>query len=121
MLLLFTGTLAGVVATLHLTLGGREVARPLLAAEALDPVVRYTSYYCWHLVTIVLYAMAAGFGAAAILPGGSLLVGFLTISACAFSLWGFVLVAVHSRSFAELPQGLLFLPVAVLGLWATFA
>jgi len=120
-LLLVTSVLTLSVATLHLWLGGREVARPLLSTEGLLPVVRYTTYYCWHLVTIVLYMMAIGFGASAFLSGSRLLVAFLAVTAAAFSLWGFALVAIHRRSLAELPQGLLFLPVAVFGAFAALS
>ncbi|MEM7436613.1 MAG: hypothetical protein AAF436_15760 [Myxococcota bacterium] len=120
-ILLTTAVLAAAITTLHVWLGGRDIARPLLRATNLAPVAKYTSYYCWHLVTIVLYGMAAGFAVAAFVPESRALVAFLALMATAFSVWGFVLLKTQRRSLAQHPQGALFVPVALLSLWATFA
>lgn len=42
---------------IHFFIGGREIAAHLLKDDLLHPVVRMTSYFCWHLVTIMLAAM----------------------------------------------------------------
>ena len=54
----------------HTVLGGREIARPLIEARGVSRVVRFTHYYCWHLVTAVLALMTAAFAWAAIDPAG---------------------------------------------------
>ena len=38
----------------HLILGGRQIARPLVEAQSLNPVVRHTQYLCWHFTTVAI-------------------------------------------------------------------
>jgi hypothetical protein len=92
---------------LHTFAGGPEVARPLLAS-ALPPVPKLTTYYCWHLVTIVLFAQAGAFAYAAVTPTGRDVAAFATALAFAFALWSVLLVAWKHRRPLELPQWLLF-------------
>ena len=54
--------IAGLTCVIHVWLGGREVAQPLLASGGLGKVPKFTNYYCWHLVTIVLAGLALAFG-----------------------------------------------------------
>lgn len=100
----------------HVFAGGRTVADPLLAAEDLKPVPKFTQYYCWHLVTLTLALMAVGFGIAAIADPGRMLGAFLTAMAAAFAVWGIVLAPIKGQSYGQMPQGWLFVPVAVAGL-----
>jgi len=92
------GALSFGITLLHLFGGGPTVAAPLLAAKGLNDVVRYLNYYCWHLVSISLALMALAFGWAA-----------------GFCIWGVALVILKQQQFREMPQGWLFLPVALLG------
>ncbi len=46
---------------IHTIAGGISIARPFLASKDLHDVVKYTQYYCWHITTIVLFGMSAGF------------------------------------------------------------
>src|SRR6478735_10545487 len=43
---------------IHTFVGGRLIARPLLAARDLPRVPRLTVYYCWHMVSLLLFGMA---------------------------------------------------------------
>jgi len=58
---LAAGVAATLVALTHVFLGGRETARPTLAAVEMTSLVRYTNYYCWHLVTLSVGLVSAGF------------------------------------------------------------
>lgn len=49
----------------HTFIGGREVARPLLADRGLPKEVKWLSYYCWDIATILLAAMFAAYAWAA--------------------------------------------------------
>ena len=49
----------------HTFVGGRVVARLLLDDRSLPKAAKWLSYYCWHIVTVLLAAMAASFGWAA--------------------------------------------------------
>ncbi|HOV04863.1 MAG TPA: hypothetical protein PLG99_10675 [Kaistiaceae bacterium] len=109
-----------VTALAHIFVGGRQIAAPLLAARTLHPIVRYTHYYCWHLVTIVLLALVLAFAGA----GAGRLAGDLAIAATVFAVlatvWSLALVTMMGMSFRLMPQWALFVPVALCGLagWA---
>ena len=49
----------------HTFIGGVYVARPLLADRALPKAAKWLAYYCWHIVTMLLFAMAVVFCLAA--------------------------------------------------------
>jgi hypothetical protein len=107
---------AMLTACVHTFLGGREIATPLLAASDLRTIPKLTSYYCWHLVTITLFAMAAGYGWAAT-SGEAREIGW----ACTALAWLFAglapLISLRAGvSLMVLPQWGLFVPMALLGL-----
>jgi hypothetical protein len=110
---------AGAVAALwfavHLIVGGRQIARPLVQAQTLEPVVRHTQYLCWHFTTVAIAAMALFFGIAAV-TGIVAFATSATLLAAGFFVVGVGLVMALGESHARLPQGWLFLPVAALGL-----
>jgi len=98
----------------HGIMGGRDIVRPALAPSDLSPVVRYTLYICWHYTTVSIAMMAALF----VWAGVSLNMTGATIAtalAAAFSMVGIVLARRQGGQFRDLPQGWLFVPVAVLG------
>lgn len=98
----------------HVFLGGREVAAPLLRSE-LRAIPKFTSYYCWHMVTITIAALALAFVLAG-LPGGSReLALFATALSVLFMLWNLALIATQRLRLFHFPQWLLFLPGSVLG------
>jgi hypothetical protein len=49
----------------HTFVGSAFVAKPLLSDQSLPKASKWLAYYCWHIVTLLLLAIAAAFGAAA--------------------------------------------------------
>jgi len=108
--------LSGLWAMVHIRVGGGEVAAPLrrVSGDALGGVARDTAWLCWHLVTGVLVLLPVLFsGAAAGVDGFG-----VTATALAGTLAtaGLIAAPLAGRSYRELPQGWLFVPVALLGL-----
>ena len=99
----------------HLTLGERDVARPLRQSTALDAVARDTAFLCWHLVSVTLALMAAFFLMGAFLADAYIWAGVLL--AAGFAAVGVILPLCISAPYARLPQGWLFVPVVALGLY----
>lgn len=98
----------------HCLVGGKEVARPLLADQHLTDTVQQTLYLCWHLVSVSIAAMAVFFGLAVWLQApsyavsGSLLaVGFVAV--------GVTIVPLRAWRYRTIPQGWLFVPVVAMG------
>ncbi|MEJ6392908.1 hypothetical protein V8J82_06570 [Gymnodinialimonas sp. 2305UL16-5] len=107
--------LAAIWLAVHLILGGREIARPLMTST-LDPLVRDVQFMCWHFTSAGIGAMALFFALAA--ATGMDAYGISgTILAAAFWVIGVVMAPALGQSYAKMPQGWLFLPVAGLGLW----
>ena len=52
----------------HTFVGGKYAARPLLEATDFHRASRWLNYFTWHMATVLLLVMAAGFGWAAIAP-----------------------------------------------------
>ena len=100
----------------HTFVGGRECVGPLLDADV-PWVPKMTHYYCWHLVTLTLAAMAAGLGYAAVEPAGRD-VGWLVFGlAVSFAGWSVLLNGwKRPRPWWALPQWSLFVAVAVVAL-----
>lgn len=115
--------IAGSVATLwfivHLFLGGKEVIVPMRADPHLDPVVRDTLYVGWHYISVSVAAMAALFFIAIFTARADLAMAGTALA------WGFTLVGIGQvpaigARYRDLPQGWLFLPIALLGTAASF-
>lgn len=102
------------IALLHVFGGGPSIARPLLGSE-LEPEPKYVSYYCWHLVSLTLVAMAVAFALAATFGDQWAIGGMASVLAASFALWGLVLGVTSGQGYRVIPQGWLFVPVAVLG------
>jgi hypothetical protein len=118
--LALAAALAATTTLIHLVLGGREIATPLLAADRLHPVPKFTMYYCWHLVTIVLAAQALAFGLAATGQGSRDLAVFATAGAALFCLWSLAMIGLFRLRIAHFPQWALFAAITVsgaIGLW----
>ena len=107
--------LALAVACIHLFLGGREIARPLLASRDMAEPVRLTHYHCWHLVTITLFALAAAFGWAAWDAAAWELALFATAISALFCIWGLALVVSRRQRHMHMPQWILFAVLTVVG------
>lgn len=113
--LIAASALSALTGFIHLVLGGTEIARPLLAAKGLGHVPKYTMYYCWHLVTIQIAALAAAYAAAA-WGGGRELAIAATLLAALFACWSLLMIALFRLRFMHFPQWLLFLFIAAAGI-----
>lgn len=99
----------------HVFVGGREIARPLLETGELRPVVKHTQYLCWHFTTVAIACIVAFF-CIAVFTGITAYAISATALAIGFFLTGVGLVVALGESHSKLPQGWLFLPVALLGI-----
>lgn len=108
------GCLATVWLVVHLILGGKEVVVPMRADRHLDAVVRDTLYVGWHYISVSLAAMAALFAIAIFAARADLAIAG-TVLAWGFTLVGIGQVPAIGASYRDLPQGWLFLPIALLG------
>lgn len=105
------------IAALHTFVGSRTDVRPLLESNLAEPA-KSTLYLCWHLVTIVLFAVAALFAWSAA-DSRTLLPGVIATTLCGcFALWGSIAALIRRRSMLrELPQGWLFILPTIAGLF----
>jgi hypothetical protein len=99
---------------IHVVVGGRFIAQPLLRADELRRVPKYTSYYCWHLVTITVLMMSIMFAWAAA-GGGRELALLAVVQAAAFTVWNIVLILWQRLSPLHFPQWAPFLLVTISG------
>ncbi len=115
---LAAGLLSLFVCWVHVVMGGKDIARPLLDSADLKPIAKYTNYYCWHLVTIMIAGLGAMFLLSAYWPEAYILAGAGAVFAGLFSLWNIALYLWKReklRHWYDLPQWVLFAPVAILG------
>ena len=102
----------------HVFVGGRLFARPLLASS-LASLVKYTTCYCWHLVTAALALMAGGFWAALVAEARPAALAATALAGA------FLIVSVAQNlamrfSFARHPQGVFLLIISALGAASLF-
>jgi hypothetical protein len=69
----------------HTFVGGKFAARPLLQAHDFHKASRWLNYMTWHMVTVLLVVMAAGYGWAAVVPSATDVAMLLTILAAMLS------------------------------------
>ncbi len=115
---LVAAILSLIVWTIHTFLGGAKIAKPLLRSK-LQPVPKYTNDFTWHMVTILLFAMAAGYAYAAFNPDGYDVAILLTALSVCFMLLNLGLLVYTRLKPYQLPQWFLFLVVnvaAIIGL-----
>lgn len=108
--------LSAITCGMHIVMGGREAARPLLAATDLDRVAKFTNYYCWHLVTIAIGALVAAFAYSSRAGATADLALFATGIALLFALWSLGMIAKFRLPPMQFGQWALFLLIALLGL-----
>jgi hypothetical protein len=104
----------------HLFWGGHEVAKPLLNADMPEDI-KLTTYYCWHITSVVLLIMAFAFAYVALLEFDSPLTIALTSIAAACALLNLGLILVRSLKPLDYPQWIFFLPITVLGVLGLFS
>ena len=56
-----TAIASAVTFVVHTFVGGRFVARPLLADRSLPRASKWLNYYCWHVTTVLIGAMTMAF------------------------------------------------------------
>ncbi len=57
--------LSGAWTCVHIFIGGPEIAAPLLASD-MRKTPKYTQYFCWHIVSATIGALALFFALAAL-------------------------------------------------------
>lgn len=104
--------LSGLILIVHLTLGQRDIVRPLLAS-ALESEPKWANFFCWHAVTIAILGMILG-SLAPLLRADlwPLALGVCAISG-AMGIWSLALSLTAGRSPMLLPQWIIFLPIAL--------
>ncbi|MCF6220961.1 MAG: hypothetical protein L3J65_07595 [Robiginitomaculum sp.] len=115
---LAAGAASFALCLLHIFGGGAVAARPLLATNALDRVAKYTNYYCWHMVTIIIAAMGLMYIYASIFVEAVELAWVASLLALGFSIWNLALYFWQRKTFRhwyELAQWLFFTPIWLLG------
>ena len=109
------------IAALHIVGGGAELARPLLNQKVLGAAVTFNLYYAWHLVSVMLVAMALAYGAAAFSASHRSLGSAASLLALAFAVLNIVIGLQAGLYPWGLPQWVLFAPVAAVGFLGLFA
>ncbi|MFK7915171.1 MAG: hypothetical protein AB8B93_14755 [Pseudomonadales bacterium] len=107
--------LSAALTLLHLIGGGRTIAQPLLASTALPRMPQVLMYFCWHITSIAIAFLAAAYGYAALTPGNQALAGAATLLCAAIAVLGIVMAKAMNMRYAVMPQGWLFLPIAIIG------
>ena len=112
MVLLYVAAGRSAATTLvHIFAGGKSAARPLLDST-LDDEPKYTNYYCWHMVTIIIAAMSACYLASASGVATLEAAVIATLLAFAFAGWSGALIVLAKQNTKTLPQWVLFLAIA---------
>jgi hypothetical protein len=101
----------------HTFIGGKYVARPLLASRELPKGSLWLNYFTWHMATVMLLFMGGGFGVAAIDPAAYDVAVLLMLMAATFSplcIWVALKGGIRPWRF---PASWLFLLILAAGLW----
>ena len=101
----------------HTFVGGRFAGRPLRAAVDFNKASRWLNYMTWHMVTVLLLVMAAGYGAAAFVPGTADVAILLTLLAGLLSLLSVWVALKGGIAPWRFPSSWLFALIVVAGLW----
>lgn len=101
----------------HTFVGGPQVIGPLRQSTDLPKLVIAILWMVWHMVTLVILVMAVAFLLAAMWQSRGLALAGTALSA-ALCLAGVVIIPAAGLRYTEAPQGWLFLPGALLGLYA---
>lgn len=108
------GGVAALSVLIHVFAGGPEIAHPLLRSKELPDVSKYVNYYCWHLVTMTIAAMAVGLIWASIDVTQTGLAYLWTVMAVLFTIWSLVLIRWKHQKIWHMPQWTLFGLISVL-------
>lgn len=106
--------LAVLMAGIHVFVGGRLIARPLLESDLAD-LPRLTLYLCWHGITIVLAGMALLYADGLFWRRRRDSVIVASGLAAAFFGLGWALILAFGLSPLDLPQWIVFGPMGIFG------
>lgn len=119
--LLLAAAVAGSAFLVHTFVGQAHAVRPLLAVANLPPASRWLNFLCWHIATLLLFAMTVvlALGAAGHMSADALwLVGLLALGISGLSILATRLGGIHPLRF---PSTWLLGAVGVLTLWGLAA
>jgi len=112
---------AFILALIHTFAGGPELLPPLLKSKDIPEPIKLVHYYCWHIVTMVLFAVSAAYAYAAIEPGGRDFAIVATVFCFLCFSWGLFLVLWKKQKHSEMPQWILFIIQFAIGAYALWA
>ena len=119
---LFAAAIASLMTFLaHLFWGGRDVAKPLLNAPNIQEVTKLTTYYCWHISTIVFFVMTCAYAYVALIQFDIPLTVAVTSIAGACALLSIGLIVVRKLKPLDYPQWVFFIPITLLGVLGVFS
>lgn len=101
----------------HTFVGGRFAARPLLDAHDFHKASRWLNYFTWHMATVMLLVMTAGFAWAATHPDALDVALLLTVMAALFSPLCIWVAAKGGIAPWRFPASWLFALIVVAALW----
>ncbi len=110
--------LAATGVIIHAFVGSRAVVAPLLAVKGLAPASRWLMFLCWHGITIVLVALAAGFGWAAWSTDGADVGIGLTVLTAALAVLTLYVCRRARFNPLKVPPFVLFSLMAAAGSWS---
>jgi hypothetical protein len=104
----------------HTFVGGYQVAKPLLNASSIQETTKLTTYYCWHITTILLLVMTCAYAYVAVLQFDIPLTIAVTSIAGACALLSIGLIAVLKLNPLDYPQWIFFIPITLLAVLGLF-
>lgn len=99
----------------HLFWGGHDVAKPLLSTSGMEEVTKLTTYYCWHIATILLFVMTCAFAYVALLRFDLALTIAMISIAGSCGLLSIGLIVTRKLKPLDYPQWIFFLPMTLFG------
>ena len=101
----------------HTFVGGKFAARPLLDAHDFHKASRWLNYMTWHMVTVLLLVMAAGYGLASVAPSATDVAMLLTVLAAILSPLAVWVALKGGIAPWRFPASWLFALIVLAGLW----
>ncbi len=112
-------TIAGfATCALHAFAGGAIMARPFYQQAAAGGISTHAFRYCWHFVTLALFATGAGFAFLTLQPQHAFFGVYLTANAFGFSALSFLVSNIEGAPPFKSPPAILGAIIGALGLAA---
>ncbi len=117
-ILLWAATAMGVVTfVVHTFVGGKVVAKPLLADRSLPKASKWLNYYCWHITTVMIAFIAIAFAWLAVTPGQTPMIILLSALTASVSILSVFVALKGGINPLRFPSTSLFASVSAFG-WA---